>query len=118
MTIPQNRGAYRDIYEILDKSLEDPRGIRLPFNTNADAKTQQMRFNMARVIDRRDNARVYDKDNPMHGQSVYDGLSFRIVMVEDENSPTGLTFFLYIEPRDKNMPEVELLSEIEGEGEE
>jgi hypothetical protein len=110
MTIPTNRMSYADIYPVYDKALEDPKGIRIPFDTRAEAQHYQMRLHNARSVDRRENAKIYpDKGHKMHGQSVYDVLQVRIKQGEDG------THFIYIEPKDKyiNLDEMESLSEIE-----
>ena len=114
MSIPNNRLSYTDVYTIFDKALEDPKGIRLPYNYYVDAKYFQMRMHQARVIDRRENSKVFPVGDIMHGQSQYDILQVRLVgPLEDENSPTGLTTFVYVEPKDKTIPEIESLSEVE-----
>jgi len=110
--IPSNRMSYRDIYEIYDKALDDPKGIRLVFDNHASARNYQMRMNNARAIDRKENLRTYPIGDPMHGQSQYDVLQVRIRHGEDGS------IFLYVEPKDKNAPEIESLSEIEAEGDE
>jgi hypothetical protein len=109
MPIPTNRMSYKDIYEVYDRALDDPKGIRLPFDSLADAKNYQMRMHNARAIDRRESRRTYREDDPMHGQSIYDVLQVRVRHGEDG------TVFLYVEPKDKGAPEIELLSEVEAE---
>jgi hypothetical protein len=109
MPIPTNRMSYKDIYEVYEKALEDPKGIRLAFDTTGDARNYQMRMHNARAIDRRENAKTYPLGDPMHGQSTYDVLQVRIRHGEDGST------FLYVEPKDKGAPEIESLSEIEAE---
>jgi hypothetical protein len=109
MPIPTNRMSYKDIYEVYDAALEDPKGIRLAFDDASAARNYQMRMHNARAIDRRENSKTYEPGDPMHGQSAYDVLQVRIRHGEDG------TIFLYVEPKDKNAPEIELLSEIEAE---
>jgi hypothetical protein len=108
--------SYQDVYDIFNRALEDPKGIRLPYNNYTDAKYFQMRMHQGRVIDRRENARIFPEGDVLHGQSQYDVLQVRLVgPVEDENSPTGLTTFVYVEPKDKTIPEIESLSEVEND---
>lgn len=109
MTIPTNRMSYADIYDRYDLALEDPKGIRIPFDTEEEAMHYRMRLHNARAIDRKENAKLYAKGEPLHGQSAYDVLQVRIREGEDG------TWFVYIEPKDKYIGEVERLSEIEGE---
>lgn len=111
MTIPTNRMSYHDVYEKFDLAMEDPKGIRIPFDTRGEAQHYQMRMHNARSVDRRENAKMYERGHPLHGQSSYDVLQVRIRQGEDE------TWFVYIEPKDKYIGEVEMLSEIEIEGE-
>lgn len=109
MTIPSNRMSYQDVYEKYDLAREDPKGIRIPFATRGEAQFYQMRLHTARSIDRRENAKMYNEDHPLHGQSAYDTLQVRIRQGEDG------TYFVYIEPKDKYIEGVEMLSEVEGE---
>jgi hypothetical protein len=109
MTLPVTRKAYEDSFDVLDKALEDPKGIRIPFDTSAEATTYRMRLNNARKVDRNHNARIYEPGDPMHGESVYDTLQFTIRIGDDG------THFVYIEPRSKHIAEVESLTEIESE---
>lgn len=111
MPIPTNRMSYKDIYDVYDAALDDPKGIRLAFSNLGDAKNYQMRMHNARAIDRRENKKTFPEGDPMHGQSTYDILQVRIRHGEDG------TVFLYVEPKDKNAPEIEPLSEIEAEDE-
>ena len=114
MSIPNNRLSYKDVYDVFDQALEDSAGIRLPFNNYTDAKYFQMRMHQARVIDRRENAKIYGPEDSMFGQSQYDVLQVRLVgPVEDEHSPTKETTFVYVEPKDKKIPEIESLSDLE-----
>lgn len=109
MSIPTNRMSYSDIYEIFDKAMDDPAGIRIPFETQALARHYQMRMHNARAIDRRENKDIHKPGDPLYGQSVYDTLQIRIRLAEDG------TFFIYVEPKSKLVPmdEIESLSELE-----
>src|SRR5258708_9905402 len=110
MPAPTNRMSYRDIFEKYDQALEDPKGIRLVFTNETDARNYRTRMHNARTLDRRENARTYPEGDVMHGQSAYDVLQCIIRYGDDEK-----TIYLYVEPRDKNSPEVELLSDVEAE---
>jgi hypothetical protein len=106
--------SYQDVYDIFNRALEDPKGIRLPYDNYTDAKYFQMRMHQARVIDRKENAKIFPPGDVLHGQSQYDVLQVKLVgPVDDEHSPTGSTTFVYVEPKDKNIPDIESLSEIE-----
>jgi len=117
MSPPKSRLAYTDCFETFERALASAKGIRLPFNTYAEAKSFQLRMNAARAVDRHENAMVYPKGDVMHGQSNFDILTVRIVgPIEDPMAPSGETTFVYIEPREKGTPEIEDLAEIEGDG--
>ena len=108
MTIPTNRMSYADVYEKYDEAMEDPKGIRIPFDTRGEAQHYQMRMHNARSVDRRENAKMYERGHPLHGQSSYDILQLRILGPADDGS-----WFVYIEPKDKFIQAIEPLSEIE-----
>ena len=78
MTIPNNRSAYEDLYNLFEQALASPKGVRVPFADGGIATHMRMRMNKARAIDRAHNADIYPEDNPMHGKSAYDGLVFRL----------------------------------------
>lgn len=109
MSISKSRTAYDDVFEKFELAMNDPRGVRIPFDSYAAAKTYMMRMHNARAIDRRDNERTYQPDDPMYGQCIYDRLQCTIREGEDG------TFFIYVEPRDKYVGEIELLSEVEAD---
>lgn len=111
MTIPTNRMSYIDCFEVWDRALEDPKGIRVPFETREAAKHFQMRMHNARAVDRRENRSIYEKGHQMHGQSTYD--PYQVIIREGEDG----TYFLYLEPRDKHIAidQIESLSELEAE---
>lgn len=111
MPIPTNRMSYTDCYEIFDKAQSDPKGIRIPFNTEGEARHYQMRLHNARAVDRRENTKIYDKGHQLYGQSAYDILQVRLRQGED------FTWFVYIEPKDKYIDKagIEMLSEVETE---
>lgn len=110
MTIPTNRMSYVDVYEKFDEAKDDPKGIRIPFDTKAEAMHYQMRMHNARSVDRRENAKMYpDRTHQLHGQSAYDVLQVRLREGADG------TWFVYVEPKDKFIGEAERLSEIEAD---
>lgn len=109
MTLPSNRMSYTDIYEKFQLALEDPRGIRIPFDTKGEAIFYQMRMHQARKVDRAENAKMFPAGHQMHNQCAYDTLQVRIREADDG------TFFIYVEPKDKHVGEVEMLSDIENE---
>lgn len=111
MSIAKSRTAYDDVFAKFELAMNDPRGVRIPFDSYSAAKTYMARMHNARAIDRRDNERTYQPDDPMYGQCIYDRLQCTIREGDDG------TFFIYVEPRDKYVGDVESLSEIEADDE-
>src|ERR1017187_8574274 len=84
MSLSNSRLAYTDCYTLLDRALDEPRGIRIEVNDLAAANYLRMRIHHARTIDRQENKVTYpDKDHPLHGRSPYDILIARIEGDED-----------------------------------
>ena len=90
MSLPTSSLAYTDCYEVFEKALDDPKGIRIKCATHNDAVFFRMRLHNARKIMREDNAKTYDRGHPQHGTTEFDKLSVRIRNLRD-------TFYLYIE---------------------
>ena len=78
MTISESRQAYEDCYEAMIAALEAKDGIRIGFQDLGEATFYRMRMNKARQLDRRFNKERYSQDHPMHSQSEFDALMFRI----------------------------------------
>lgn len=78
MSLSNSRNAYTDCYALLDKALDDPRGIRAEVPSLANAFRLRLRIHQARAIDRAENARTYPDDHPLHNRSPYDALVCRI----------------------------------------
>lgn len=81
MALSEQHAAYSDCFDKLDEALEQlnagKRGIRCLFKTWNEAKLFQQRACKARVLDRRQNARLHPKDDVRHGTSAYDLLLIR-----------------------------------------
>lgn len=103
MTMPTSRLAYYDCYEILDKAIDSPRGIRLRFATEGAARHFRTRLHKARQINRLDNAETYDPSHALHGRSEYDPLTVKL-------RPNGEGWVLEIEPLNTSM-EIEEIEE-------
>ena len=78
MSLSNSRHAYLDCFALLDRAIDDPRGIRAEVPSLANAIRLRLRIHQARSIDRLDNARTYAPDHPMHGRSPYDILVCRV----------------------------------------
>lgn len=72
---PSNsRLAMADCFEVFDKALEAPKGIRVRFPDIGAAKNYQMKLMRARAQNREDNLGIYPQGHPLHGRSPYDRL--------------------------------------------
>ena len=70
--------AYDDCFEALDRALKSERGIRITCADSDSAYHLRNRLNYARRADRKANADIYERGDPMHGTSQYDSLVVRL----------------------------------------
>jgi hypothetical protein len=79
MSLSNSRLSYTDCFALLDRALDEDRGIRIEVADLPAANYLRMRIHHARTIDRQENKVTYpDKDHPLHGRSPYDILVARI----------------------------------------
>ena len=110
MVTSTSRLAYSDCFDLMDKAIADPKGIKIKFAQGEDAWHFRIRLHTARKIDRNDNRDIYDQGHPMHGRSVYDHLTMRI-------RKSGDFAWLRLERIDAREFEIESLTEPEAESE-
>ena len=110
MVTSTSRLAYSDCFDLMDKAIADPKGIKVKFAKGEDAWHFRIRLHTARKIDRIDNKEVYEQGHPMHGRSVYDQLTMRIRKADDH-------VWLRLERIDARVFEIESLDEPEAEPE-
>lgn len=110
MSLSTSRMAYTAQYEIMDRALEDPRGVRVRYKSVDEATFQRMRFNQARSLDRDKNAAIYPKEDPKWNVSPYDLLVFRVFA--DEGGEFG---WIYLEKNDQLPSVIESLSDGEAD---
>src|SRR5215510_14686430 len=103
MAVSTSRLAYSDCFELLERAINDPKGIRVKFASYDDAFNFRLRLHQARKIDRQDNLDAYAEGHHMHGHSIYDPLSCKI-------RPFSKGAWLLIERVDARVFEVESLS--------
>ena len=108
MSISMSRQSYGDCFDLMEKALEDAKGVRVCLGTGDKATFFRMRCHTARQINRKDNMEIYKAGEPMHGASIYDKLTFRIK--EDEDGQ----FWVYAEKTELEPGSVESLSDLEG----
>lgn len=106
MSLSNNPAAFRDCYDIMDRALEDPAGVRWAAPSTQAAYHFRMRCNHARSINRTENAATYEKGHHLHNKSAYDHLSFKVRTI-------GTASYVYLE-RQPILDEgrVESLSEV------
>lgn len=68
-------GAHQRYLDIWQQALESEKGIRLKSESPTDLRA---RLYHARAADRRNNAKIYPADNPLHNRSFYDHLTIRL----------------------------------------
>lgn len=113
MVTSTSRLAYGDCFDLMDKAIADPKGIKIKFGLEAEAWHFRIRLHTARKIDRADNKITYMDVHPMHGKSVYDVLTMRIAT---PNGPNGIAW-LRLERIDAREFEIESLADPEPEPE-
>ena len=108
MVTSTSRLAYSDCFDLMDKAIADPKGIKVKFAAGEDAWHFRIRLHTARKIDRLDNKDIYEQGHRMHGRSVYDQLTMRIRKADDHA-------WLRLERIDARVFEIESLTEPETE---
>ena len=91
MPASTSRLAYDDAFECYERALKDEFGIRIRFESEADALHFRARLNTARSLDRKDNREIYSREHPMHGVSPYDRVVCRVRQV-------GANWYAYLLP--------------------
>lgn len=106
MTLSTSLLAFQDCLELYDKALADDRGARMAVPDLNAAHRLRSRLHQARVLDRKQNAMAYTPGEPMHGRSVYDEITVRIM-------GGGGRVYVYLEKIKLSEAEIESLSEVE-----
>lgn len=105
MSLSNSRLSYSDCYDLLDRAIEEPRGIRVEVPDLNAAVYLRMRIHHARTINRQENARIYkDPSEPLHGRSPYDVF---VVRVEEAN---GLAW-VYLDKQKVEIGRIEVIPE-------
>lgn len=91
MPTPTSRTAYRVYYEVLDRALDSPAGIRVEVSSSGEAYQYRVKLNSARSLDRELNREGRESSDPNYGISDYDHLIVRI-------RPADGKWWVYIEP--------------------
>lgn len=92
MALTEAIAAYTDCFEIYEAAHKSPKGVRVHIGDQKAAGIMRMRMNQARVLERKESKRLYDRTDPRYGKSEND--KFRNRMLED----TEGEWWLYVEP--------------------
>lgn len=106
MTTSTSRIAYSDCFELMDKAMDDPRGVRINFPDLGDARNLRLRLHTARKIERQENALTYEEGEPLYGRSAYDILYVPIIK-------HNKGWWVYLKKRVIENFQIEKLSEVE-----
>ena len=105
MSLSNSRLSYSDCYDLMDKALDEPRGIRVEVSDLNAANYLRMRMHHARQINRSENTRTYpDAAEPLHGRSIYD-----IFVVRIEEGPGSA--WVYLDKQKVEIGRVEAIPE-------
>ena len=72
MALSESMAAYTDCYEIYDAARDNPQGVRVLIGEYSQAGIMRMRMNQARVLERKEAKRLYDRTDPKYGKSEND----------------------------------------------
>lgn len=101
--------AYDDALQFLERALADPKGVRACFGQDEGKATHfRMRCHVGRNLSREQNAKIYEREDPLHGRSMFDVLTLRVVQDDDAGE-----WWVYA-TRNEPPPIIESLSELEG----
>lgn len=103
MTLIASKTAYEDCYDILDRALASPAGIRTSCMGKGPAHHLNGRLQFARMLSRRESRDIHEPGQPGYDTSAYDTLIIRQPREEDG------VWWIYIEPR-KVTGEIEELA--------
>jgi hypothetical protein len=78
MAVSTSRLAFSDCFELLERAINDAKGIRIKFATFDDAFAFRLRIHKARQMDRVENKELYEEGHKLYGRSVYDQLTCKI----------------------------------------
>lgn len=109
MPLPSSPLAYSDCYQLFDAAMADPKGARVFKGTEQAAAHFRLRCNYARVVNREENLKTYEKGHPLHGRSEYDQVILTLKQDEEDQ------WWVYAERVQDIQSDIEPLSVIEGE---
>lgn len=98
MPTPISKAAYKVYYDVLDRALDSPNGIRIEVGDKGAAFQYRVRLHAARAHDRELNRESREPHDPEYGISDYDNLVVRLrsegdkwwVYVEHDTLPKNI----------------------------
>lgn len=106
MPLTDQIGAYTDCFDIWNRALADPTGVRVLVSTQSQAFMLQMRLNHSRKLEREQSKRIYTKTDPQWNTSEFDPLIVRV-----KPTAEGDGWWVYIERHGTEIMDIETLSE-------
>lgn len=110
MSLPTSLLSYQDCLKVFDEAVENEEGIRVKFPTRDEAIRFRSRLHYCRKLSREENARIYEKDQPMHGKSQYDSIRCTL-----KSTKTG--HYVYLEHQTIAEGQIESLANVGDEEE-
>lgn len=78
MSLPTQPAAYTDCYDLFQRAIDNPLGVRTPFPTENAAKFFQLRMHQARKLLREQNCRIYPSTSALYDTSEFDSLQVQV----------------------------------------
>lgn len=94
MALSESIAAYADCFDAYERAAKTKKGIRILFESKKTANYFRLRMNYARVLQRRDSMRLYQRTDPAYGKSEFDKYRIKIVEAAEQ---TG-EWWVYIDP--------------------
>ena len=105
MALSESMAAYEDCYDYFERARASTNGIRVLVGSRSEAYILRMRINHARVLQRREASRIYERNDPRWGKSENDRLRVKILETAEEDGK----FWVYIEPWRQDIESIEEL---------
>ena len=113
MSLPTSREAYFHYYELWDRALADPTGIRIRVESYEAAFYHRTRMHMARSIHKRESREIYEPGDPRWNVSAYDRYQCMIRPAPPKDSDSPREYYILVCPRVIGILEVESISQTE-----
>lgn len=104
MALSNQIAAYDDCFEVYERAWSDEVGVRVEFPSKTQASLFQMRMCHARMLQREENKRIFDKGHLSWGKSLYDKLVVRL------REDTEGHWWVYVERHGQDLGTIESLS--------